>query len=151
MLTVPQYIFSNFHVQGPHKWYPLRGQVLKPRDPKPVDVFDKRGDQSGCNDWAALRRVEEELNERYWRDSPWVDHACDQCRKCTPIEGQNFFTQAAAIDGNTSGAYGHGSQTHTDFEAQPWWEVDLGLTSEVNTVSVIVSSPVDALRQSPIC
>ena len=104
MLTVPQYIFSNFHVQGPHKWYPLRGQMLKPRDPKPVDVFDKRGDQSGCNDWAALRRVEEELNERYWRDSPWVDHPCDQCRKCTPIEGQNFF-KAAAIDGNTSTRY----------------------------------------------
>ena len=95
--------YSNFLrydcVQGPHKWYALPGQALKPRDPKAVDVFDERGEQSGCNSWAGLRRVEEELNDRYWRDSPWVDHACDQCRKYTPIEGQDFWTQAAAIDG----------------------------------------------------
>lgn len=92
-------------VQGPHKWYALPGQALKPRDPKAVDVFDERGEQSGCNNWAGLRRVEEELNDRYWRDSPWVDHACDQCRKYTPREGQDFWTQAAAIDGNTSTRY----------------------------------------------
>lgn len=92
-------------MQGPHKWYALPGQALKPRDPKAVDVFDERGEQSGCNHWAGLRRLEEELNDRYWRDCPWVDHACDQCRKYTPIEGQDFWTQAAAIDGNTSTRY----------------------------------------------
>ncbi|HYT87857.1 MAG TPA: HEAT repeat domain-containing protein, partial [Gemmataceae bacterium] len=32
-----------------------------------------------------------------------------------------------AIDGNTSGAYGDGSQTHTKENSKnPWWEVDLG-------------------------
>jgi len=67
-------------------------------------VFDKRGEQSGCNNWKGLRRVEEELNET-WRDSPWVDHACDLCRKNTPVAGEDFFTQAAAVDGNTSTRY----------------------------------------------
>lgn len=31
-----------------------------------------------------------------------------------------------AVDGNTSGDYGLGSVSHTNFEPSPWWEVDLG-------------------------
>src|SRR2546425_649168 len=32
-----------------------------------------------------------------------------------------------AIDGNTSGSYGHGGQTHTSENTlDPWWELDLG-------------------------
>ncbi len=31
-----------------------------------------------------------------------------------------------AVDGNTNGTYGSGSVTHTSFNNQPWWEVDLG-------------------------
>lgn len=31
-----------------------------------------------------------------------------------------------AVDGNTSGRYGGNSVTHTDYEASPWWRVDLG-------------------------
>ena len=35
--------------------------------------------------------------------SPWGDHACDLCRKITPVEGEDFLTHAAAIDdGNVS-------------------------------------------------
>lgn len=42
------------------------------------------------------------VSERYWINSPWVDHACDLCLKDTPIEGEEFSTQAGAIDGSTS-------------------------------------------------
>jgi len=31
-----------------------------------------------------------------------------------------------AIDGNTNGKYNAGSVTHTETEANPWWQVDLG-------------------------
>lgn len=78
--------------QGPHKWHPLPGDTLTLRNPKAVDVFDRRGDQSGCNNWAGLRHLEEKICERHWKESPWADHACDMCRKNTPVEGQDFLS-----------------------------------------------------------
>ena len=45
-----------------------------------------------------------------------------------------------AIDGNKSGDFGSGGQTHTEENtANPWWEVDLG--SEMPIESVIVYQP----------
>jgi hypothetical protein len=42
-----------------------------------------------------------------------------------------------AIDGNTSGTYGDGGQTHTEeVTPNPWWQVDLG--AEVPIESVVV-------------
>lgn len=42
-----------------------------------------------------------------------------------------------AIDGNTNGAYGSGTQTHTnENEQNPWWEVDLGSEYPIESVSV---------------
>ena len=42
-----------------------------------------------------------------------------------------------AIDGNTSGAYGSGSQTHTREDlADPWWQVDLGSEQTIDEVRV---------------
>ena len=43
---------------------------------------------------------------------------------------------ARAIDGNTSGNYGHDSVTHTDTEDDPWWELDLGLECELERVDL---------------
>lgn len=39
-----------------------------------------------------------------------------------------------AVDGNTSGNYGDSSVTHTDFQAAPWWQVDLGAVYDVERV-----------------
>lgn len=39
-----------------------------------------------------------------------------------------------AVDGNTSGRYADKSVTHTDFEAAPWWRVDLGAAYQVQSV-----------------
>jgi RHS repeat-associated protein len=41
-----------------------------------------------------------------------------------------------ATDGNTDGAWGGGSVTHTDNQAQPWWQVDLGAVQQLQTVRV---------------
>lgn len=42
-----------------------------------------------------------------------------------------------AIDGNTSGQYGDGGQTHTEENtANPWWEVDLGAIVPIESVMV---------------
>lgn len=39
-----------------------------------------------------------------------------------------------AVDGNTNSSYSQQSITHTKFENQPWWEVDLGRTEQVGLV-----------------
>ena len=39
-----------------------------------------------------------------------------------------------AVDGNTDGAYGSGSVTHTDLQYKPWWWVGLGSAQPVSWV-----------------
>ncbi len=42
-----------------------------------------------------------------------------------------------AIDGNTSGSYGDGGQTHTrENTRQPWWELDLGEETPIDAIVV---------------
>jgi putative heme-binding domain-containing protein len=42
-----------------------------------------------------------------------------------------------AIDGNKSGSYGDGGQTHTaEGETNPWWEVDLGSELPINSIVI---------------
>ena len=42
---------------------------------------------------------------------------------------------ARGVDGNTSGAWSDNSTTHTLYENQPWWQVDLGQSSTVSQVN----------------
>ena len=39
-----------------------------------------------------------------------------------------------AVDGNTSGAWADGSVSHTGYEAQPWWQVDLQGVQQIGRV-----------------
>jgi hypothetical protein len=41
-----------------------------------------------------------------------------------------------AVDGNTSGIYGHNSVTHTLAQYQSWWAVDLGGMYDIETINV---------------
>lgn len=41
---------------------------------------------------------------------------------------------ARAVDGNTGGVYGQGSVSHTQSDANAWWQVDLGLRANVDRV-----------------
>jgi hypothetical protein len=43
---------------------------------------------------------------------------------------------SAAVDGNTDGAFFDGSVTATSFEANPWWEVDLGSPLAISSIAV---------------
>jgi len=40
------------------------------------------------------------------------------------------------IDGNTSGVYGDGGETHTNEEANPWWEIDLGRELPIDAITI---------------
>jgi RHS repeat-associated protein len=45
-------------------------------------------------------------------------------------------TASRANDGNTDGNFADGSVSHTDFQNQPWWQVDLGSSQQITSVSV---------------
>jgi hypothetical protein len=51
----------------------------------------------------------------------------------TPVWGG---LASRAVDGNTSGNWADGSVTHTDLDAQAWWQVDLGSSQSVQSVEV---------------
>jgi hypothetical protein len=43
---------------------------------------------------------------------------------------------AAAVDGNTDGGFFNGSVTHTNFENNAWWQVDLGTAPNISSVVI---------------
>jgi hypothetical protein len=43
---------------------------------------------------------------------------------------------SAAIDGNTDGNYSDGSVTATNLELNAWWQVDLGASTTINSVTI---------------
>ncbi len=57
--------------------------------------------------------------------------------QATQSSTSNNGDAARAIDGNTDGAYGSSSQTHTrESEDRPWWEVDLGGERAIDSVVI---------------
>ena len=46
------------------------------------------------------------------------------------------LSAANAVDGNTNGNFAAGSLSHTDFDSEPWWEVDLGSNYSLTEVRV---------------
>jgi len=63
--------------------------------------------------------------------------------KASQISTSNGGDASKAIDGNTSGAFSSGGQTHTPENiANPWWEVDLG--AEQSITSIVIFNRTDA-------
>jgi len=57
--------------------------------------------------------------------------------RATQINTANGGDAARAIDGNASGTWGDGGQTHTaEGTANPWWEVDLGGPRRIERIVV---------------
>ncbi|MGK3966288.1 discoidin domain-containing protein [Sorangium sp. So ce118] len=44
------------------------------------------------------------------------------------------FSAARAVDSNTDGHFPNGSVTHTGFDPQAWWQVDLGAVTDIGKV-----------------
>ncbi len=47
-----------------------------------------------------------------------------------------FIDPGRAVDGNTDGAFFNNSVTHTQTEANPWWQLDLGASKSVSKIVV---------------
>ncbi len=56
-----------------------------------------------------------------------------QCKASSVAHGG---VASRACDGNTNGAYGQNSCTHTNDENDPWWEVDLGAIYDVSKITI---------------
>jgi glucose/arabinose dehydrogenase/azurin len=57
--------------------------------------------------------------------------------KASQISTSNGGRAERAIDGNTSGTFGDGGQTHTRENVEnPWWELDLGAEKPIESVKV---------------
>jgi len=57
--------------------------------------------------------------------------------KATQSSVSNDGEAKRAIDGNTSGSFNSGSQTHTqENENKPWWEVDLGKSAPIEGITI---------------
>jgi hypothetical protein len=41
-----------------------------------------------------------------------------------------------AVDGNRNGNFFAGSVTHSDYQAQPWWQVDLGFSHDIDLIQL---------------
>jgi putative heme-binding domain-containing protein len=57
--------------------------------------------------------------------------------KATQSSTSNGGDASRAIDGNTSGKFGDGGQTHTEESTtSPWWQVDLGMEYPIDSVVI---------------
>ncbi len=57
----------------------------------------------------------------------------------------NGGSASRAVDGNTDGNWDHGSVSHTDLNAQAWWQVDLGAVMDVG--QVVLYNRTDCCRE----
>jgi hypothetical protein len=61
-----------------------------------------------------------------------VNQAATQSSTLVP----GFTDASKAVDGNTDGVYADASLTHTNLDANAWWEVDLGSSATVSSIVV---------------
>ena len=61
--------------------------------------MDISGELLGANHWAGVRDVVAELQQSFWKKTPWPGHACDLCRRMVVVNGEPRTIKAAVIDG----------------------------------------------------
>jgi hypothetical protein len=52
------------------------------------------------------------------------------------LPGYLTDSAASAVDGNTDGNFFDGSVTATNLDPNPWWQVDLGVSTAVNSIAI---------------
>lgn len=77
------------------------------------------------------------MTDQYFQATPTsVSTLISQGKTATQSSVDYGGEASRAVDGNTSGLWGDNSTTHTTFENQPWWQVDLGQSSPLSRVIV---------------
>jgi hypothetical protein len=71
--------------------------------------------------------------------TPIVSSGSDLALGKTATQSSTYGTwpvAALAVDGNTNGVFSAGSVSHTNLEANAWWQVDLGSSATVNSITI---------------
>jgi hypothetical protein len=71
-----------------------------------------------------------------WSAQPLPDLALNKVASQSSTYNPGFTGPSNAVDGNTDGVYAAGSLTHTNLDANAWWEVDLGTSAAVSSIVV---------------
>ena len=78
------------------------------------------------------------INGGHWDDFHWRTFNRPINLAAGKPAGQSSTLQGAlaarAVDGNTDGNWYNNSVTHTNFDAQAWWQVDLGVSNNIGQV-----------------
>jgi uncharacterized protein YkwD len=65
-----------------------------------------------------------------------LDLALNQLATQSSTYASGVTIAAKAVDGNTDGKYADGSLSHTNLDANAWWQVDLGASATVDSIVV---------------
>lgn len=52
------------------------------------------------------------------------------------FESNSIYAASKAVDGNTDGIFSNNASSSTQSESQPWWQVDLGSSFNISTISI---------------
>jgi hypothetical protein len=70
-------------------------------------------------------------------DQPGLGTFLTQGKTVTQSSDYGPATGASkAVDGNTDGNFFHGSVTHTNLDANAWWQVDLGTSATISSILI---------------
>ena len=112
------------------------------------EIYAQYGAFSAWQDWAypggpitdCTARFTMYVNNGHWDDFYWSIYT----RKMNLAAGKAATQSSSpfggdaqrAVDGNTNGNWFNSSVSHTGFEFQPWWQVDLGAVKSIGEVVV---------------
>lgn len=75
------------------------------------------------------------LNEGVWRSNPNGNIALGK----PTLQSSNYNASAVsscAVDGNTNGRWDGGTVTHTGYDSNAWWQVDLGYSYAISDIVI---------------
>jgi alpha-L-fucosidase 2 len=71
--------------------------------------------------------------------SPWVVQPVSNLargKSATQSSTSSGASASRAVDGNTNGTFSAGSVTHTNYDTNAWWQVNLGATYQLDSIQL---------------
>ena len=145
-VTMPSGTAQVMPADGP---YPGGSQVTVTAKPGGKHLFSSwSGDLSGNKNPATLKMDgNKKITAVFTLTTNDYNLALDGAATQSSI-GFDGAVAARAIDGNTDGAFGHNSVTHTRSDNNAWWQVDLGENCLIRSINCFNRTDADAKRAS---
>lgn len=109
---------------------------------EPCEIGNRNDLSTG--DIQALKRLYDPVEKAYWNENTTLYNLALGQPTQQSSDAHGRFSDKA-VDGNTDGRWGSHSVTHTNFDRNPWWEVDLG--DEFFLDHIIISNRADCCEE----